>query len=145
MNHILILSRQKKEELNRTREIQFREISADFEWMKYNINGSRTGSSKNIDLLEALEGTAEFSGATRFSNTFIDIQKSLLQMRETENYCNCYKTIYEKRKVSIQIIKNAERNRYKRTNKHWYSRPLSPFSRGLRRSTKWKPNVYFIK
>ena len=27
-----------------------------------------------------------------------------------------YKTIYEKPKVSIQIIKNAKRNRYKRTN-----------------------------
>ena len=26
--------------------------------------------------------------------------------------------IYEKPKVSIQIIKNAKRNRYKRTNEH---------------------------
>ena len=32
--------------------------------------------------------------------------------------------IYEKPKVSIQIIKNAKSNGYKRTNEHWYSRPL---------------------
>ena len=53
-----------------------------------------------------------------------------------------YKTIYEKPKVSIQIIKNAKRNSYKRTNEHWYSRPLWPSSRGLRRSTKPKPNTH---
>ena len=30
----------------------------------------------------------------------------------------CYKTIYEKPKASIQIIKNAKRNRYQQTNEH---------------------------
>ena len=35
-----------------------------------------------------------------------------------------------KPKVSIQIIKNAKRNRYKRTNEHWYSRPLIPSLKG---------------
>ena len=33
-------------------------------------------------------------------------------------------------KVSVQIIKNAKRNRYKRTNEPWYSRPLRPFLKG---------------
>ena len=53
-----------------------------------------------------------------------------------------YKTIYQKPKVSIQIIKNTKKNRCKRINEHWYSRPLWPFSRGLRRSTKSKPNAH---
>ena len=35
-----------------------------------------------------------------------------------------------KPKVSIQIIKNAKRNRYKRTNEHLYSRPLIPSLKG---------------
>ena len=52
MNHILILSRQKKEYLNRMREIQFRKTSADTEQIKYNTNGIKIGSSKNIDLLK---------------------------------------------------------------------------------------------
>ena len=43
---------QKKEHLNRMREIQFRETSADTERIKYNTNGIKTGSSKNIDLLK---------------------------------------------------------------------------------------------
>ena len=42
--------RQKKEHLNRMREIKFRETSADTERLKYNTNGIKTGSSKNIDL-----------------------------------------------------------------------------------------------
>ena len=71
--------------------------------------------------------------------------------------CVCYKTIFENPEVSIQITKNAKRNRYKQTNEvtknakrnrykqtneHWYSRPLWPFSKGLRRSTKWKPDAH---
>ena len=44
--------------------------------------------------------------------------------------CQCYKTIYEKPKASIQIIKNAKRNRYKRTNEHWYSRSPITSSQG---------------
>ena len=43
---------QKKEHLNRMREIQFRETSADTERIKYNTNRIKTGSSKNIDLLK---------------------------------------------------------------------------------------------
>ena len=43
---------QKKEHLNQMREIQFRETSADTERIKYNTNGIKTGSSKNIDLLK---------------------------------------------------------------------------------------------
>ena len=52
LNHILILSRQKKENLNRMREIQIRATSADNEQIKYNTNRFKTGSSKNIDLLK---------------------------------------------------------------------------------------------
>ena len=33
-------------------EIQFREPSADTEQIKYNANGIKTGSSKNINLLK---------------------------------------------------------------------------------------------
>ena len=33
-------------------EIQFRETSADTERIKYNTNGIKPGSSKNIDLLK---------------------------------------------------------------------------------------------
>ena len=44
---------QKKEHLNRIQEIQVRETSADTEWIKYNTNEIKTGSSKNIDLLKA--------------------------------------------------------------------------------------------
>ena len=43
---------QKKEHLNRMREIEFMETSADAERIKYNANGIKTGSSKNIDLLK---------------------------------------------------------------------------------------------
>ena len=54
MNHILIFSQgQKKEHLDRMREIKFRETSADTEWIKYYANRIKTGSPKNIDLLKA--------------------------------------------------------------------------------------------
>ena len=44
---------QKKENLNRMQEIQFRETSADTERIKYSSNGIKTGSSKNwFDLLK---------------------------------------------------------------------------------------------
>ena len=43
---------QKKEYLNRMREIQFKETSADTEPIKYNTNGIKTGSLTNIDLLK---------------------------------------------------------------------------------------------
>ena len=42
----------KKEHLNRMREIHFREASADTERIKYNINGIKARSSKNIDFLK---------------------------------------------------------------------------------------------
>ena len=38
--------------LNRMREIQLREPSADTERIKYNTKGIKTESSKNIDLLK---------------------------------------------------------------------------------------------
>ena len=49
MNHILFSQGQRKEHLNRMREIKSWEISADTERIKYNTNGIKTGSSKNID------------------------------------------------------------------------------------------------
>ena len=52
-------------------ETQFRETSADTQRFKYSNNGIKTGSSKNIDLLK---GAAESSGATRFSNTSVEVQ-----------------------------------------------------------------------
>ena len=74
MNHILIQSRSEEGNLNRMREIQFREPSADTERIKYNTNGIKTGSSKNIDLLKVREDTSESSGAPRFNNTSVDVQ-----------------------------------------------------------------------
>ena len=47
---------QKKEQLNRMREIQFRETSVDIERIKYNTNVIKTESSKNIDLLQVKKG-----------------------------------------------------------------------------------------
>ena len=55
-------------------EIQFRETSADTERIKYNTNGIKTGSSKNIDLLKVKRTPAESSGTTRFSNISVDVQ-----------------------------------------------------------------------
>ena len=46
MNHILIQSRSEEGKLNRMREIQFREPSADTERIQYNTNRIKTGSSK---------------------------------------------------------------------------------------------------
>ena len=43
---------QKKEHLNRMREIQFRETSTNTERIKYNNNRIKTGSSKNIELFK---------------------------------------------------------------------------------------------
>ena len=53
-------------------EIQFRETSADIERIKYNTNGIKTGCSKNI------KDTAEYSRATRFSNTSVDVQRIIV-------------------------------------------------------------------
>ena len=65
---------QKKEHLNRVREIQYKELSADTERIKKNTSGIKSESSKNIDWSKSGEGTAESSGATRFGNTFVDVQ-----------------------------------------------------------------------
>ena len=60
------------------REIQFREISADTDRIKYNTNGIKTGSSKNIDLLKFKKGTAESRGAARFSSDSVDVQQIIV-------------------------------------------------------------------
>ena len=44
----------KKKQLNRILQIQLREASAATEEIKYNTNGIKTGSSKNIDLLKVM-------------------------------------------------------------------------------------------
>ena len=44
----------KKKQLNRILQIQLREASAATEGIKYNTNGIKTGSSKNIDLLTVM-------------------------------------------------------------------------------------------
>ena len=53
-------------------EIQFRETSADIERIKYNTNGIKPGCSKNI------KDKAEYSGATRFSNTSVDVLRIIV-------------------------------------------------------------------
>ena len=47
-------------------------------------------------------------------------------------------------KVSMQIIKNAKRNRYKRTNEHWYSRPLWPILKGTETKYEMKTKRVLI-
>ena len=44
----------------------------------------------------------------------------------------------------MQIIKNAKRNRYKRTNEHWYSRPLWPFLKGTETKYEMKTKRVLI-
>ena len=53
------------------REIQFRETSADTE-------SNTILTELIIDLLKVREGTAESSGATRFSNTSVRHKKAIL-------------------------------------------------------------------
>ena len=76
MNHILILSRSEERTLKSNAR---NTIQGD---IKYNTNGIKEGSSKNIDLLKAkidlLKGTAESSGATRFSNTSVDVHEIIV-------------------------------------------------------------------
>ena len=69
-------------------EIQFRETSADTERSRYNTSGIKTGSSKNIDLLKSQEKAQLYPVEQQDSATLLfQSSKSLLQMRETENYC----------------------------------------------------------
>ena len=70
------------------REIQFRETSADTERIKYNTNGIKTGSSKNIDLLKSQEKAQLNPVEQQDSATLLlKSSKPLLQIRETENCC----------------------------------------------------------
>ena len=85
---------QKKEHLYWMRETQFRETPADNKRIKYNTNGTNTGSSKTLICSKSREDTAESSGAARLSS------KSLLQMHERENYC---KQTWEKNQTSWNI------------------------------------------
>ena len=67
-------------------DIQFREASADTKRIKYNTNGIKTGSSKNIAQSQEkaqLNPVEQQDSAILLSTS----SKSLLQMRETENYC----------------------------------------------------------
>ena len=69
-------------------EIQFRETSADTERIRYNTNGIKTGSSKYIGLLKSQEKAQLYPVEQQDSVTLMfQSSKSLLQMRETENYC----------------------------------------------------------
>ena len=44
----------------------------------------------------------------------------------------------------MQIIKNTKRNRYKRTNEQWYSRPLWPFLKGTETKYEMKTKLVLI-
>ena len=75
MDHILILSQcQKKEHLKRIREIQFSETSGDTEQIRCNTNEIKTKIQKRLIYSKSREGTAESNGATRFSNTSVEVQ-----------------------------------------------------------------------
>ena len=67
-------------------DIKFKEASADTKRIKYNTNGIKTGSSKNISQSQEkaqLNPVEQQDSAILLSTS----RKSLLQMRETENYC----------------------------------------------------------
>ena len=55
------------------------------------------------------------------------------------NNQKCKKKKSDKNQDSIQIIKIAKRNRYKRTNEQLYSKPLQPFLKGT--ETKYEMNL----
>ena len=76
------------EHLNRKREIQFREFSTDTERIKYNTNGIKTGSSKNIVSVQSQE-KAQLNPVEQqdLPTLLLKSSKSLLKMHETENYC----------------------------------------------------------
>ena len=82
---IFILS-QFKEHLNRMREVQFREFSADTEQIKCNTNGIKTGTSKNIVFVQSQEKAQLNPVEQQDSATLLlKSSKSLLKMHETEN------------------------------------------------------------
>ena len=76
---------QKKEYLNRMREIQFRETSVVTEWIKYNTNGIKTGSSKKPWFTQSQE-KAQLNPVEQQDSTKLLLKSSrlLLQMQETE-------------------------------------------------------------
>ena len=51
-------------------EIQFREPSADTEQIKYNANGIKTGSSKNINLLKVKTKYSWIQGSNKIQHHF---------------------------------------------------------------------------
>ena len=51
------------------------------------LTESKPDVKKTLICSKSKEGTAESSGATRFSNTLLAFSKSLLQISETDNYC----------------------------------------------------------
>ena len=61
---------QKKEHLNRMREIQFRKTSADTERTKCNTNGIKTGSSKSIDLLKVKRKRSRIQWSNKIQQHF---------------------------------------------------------------------------
>ena len=66
---------QKKLHLNLMREIQLRETSTDTERIKYKkLTESKAEVQKTLIYSKSREGTDEFSGAIRFSNTFVEVQ-----------------------------------------------------------------------
>ena len=78
---------QKKEHLSRIWKIQFREPSADTEWIKYNTNGIKTGSSKKHWFAQSQEKVQLNPVQQQNEATLLlKSSKSLLQMRKTENY-----------------------------------------------------------
>ena len=54
-------------------EIQFRETSAETERIKYNTSRIKLEVQKTLICSKSREDTAESSGATRFSNTFVEV------------------------------------------------------------------------
>ena len=78
MNHILIQSRSEEGNLNRMREIQFREPSAALSESSTILTESKPEVPKTLSCSKSREGTVESSGATRFSNTSVDVQQIIV-------------------------------------------------------------------
>ena len=100
---------QKKEHLNRMREIQFRDTSADTESESNTIlTESKPEVQETLICSKSREGAAESSGAPRFSNTSVDVQYIVItnEMRETGNYCKqTWETKSDIQKVYSVVVK----------------------------------------
>ena len=87
MNHILILSRSEKGTPKSNGRYNSGRLLLTLSKSSTILTESKPEVQKILICSKSIEGTAESSGATRFSNTSVKSSKSLWQMHETGNCC----------------------------------------------------------